>query len=104
MKTLDVECFSYIYGEDGRNSDAQISKKMSESFGFNHKMVESYKGNLMEVLNDNVRMLQEGAHFSPAAVQRFRRNMPELVVFQQNVRKSMQPQPNQPKPIAPPGK
>jgi len=45
--------------------------------------------------------IMEGANFSPAAVQRFRRNMPELVTFRPNLLSDMQQQPSRPKPAAP---
>lgn len=44
--------------------------------------------------------IMEGANFRPAAVQRFRRNMPDLVIFQPNMRTTMQQQTQQrPAPI-----
>ena len=48
--------------------------------------------------------IMEGANFSPAAVQRFRRNMPELGIFSLNLLSDMQQQPSRPKPAAPPRK
>ena len=48
--------------------------------------------------------IMEGANFSPEAVQRFRRNMPDLMIFTTNMRTTMQKQPGQPKPAAPPRK
>jgi Leucine-rich repeat (LRR) protein len=42
--------------------------------------------------------IMEGANFSPAAVQQFRQNMPELMTFRPNMRTAMQQQPSQPKP------
>jgi hypothetical protein len=33
--------------------------------------------------------IREGAHFSPAAVQRFQRNMPELTIFRPNLRSNL---------------
>lgn len=42
--------------------------------------------------------IMEGANFSPEAVQRFRRNMPELMIFRPNMRAAMQQQVGQPKP------
>jgi hypothetical protein len=40
----------------------------------------------------------EGANFSPVSVQRFRRNMPDLIIFQPNMRAATQQQPSQPRP------
>jgi hypothetical protein len=48
--------------------------------------------------------IMEGANFSPAAVQRFRRNMPELVIFQPNMRGASQQQPSRSKPSMSPRK
>ncbi len=45
----------------------------------------------------------EGVNFSPEAMQRFRRNMPELVIFQPNMRAAMQ-QPAQRRPTPAPMK
>jgi len=45
----------------------------------------------------------EGANFSPAGVQRFRRNMPDLVIFRPNLRAVMK-QPSRQRPVPTPRK
>lgn len=63
LNVPDVDCFSYALGEPKSNSDEYISMKMAEHLGYNHKIVESYKGNSLDVLYHNARLGHGLANF-----------------------------------------
>jgi len=63
LKHPKVSAFSYALGEAEPNSDEYVSKKMASSMSIQHKIVQSYKGNLPDVINHNARMGQGLANF-----------------------------------------
>ena len=63
LKVRDVDCFTCALGEPKPNSDEYISMKMAEHLGYNHKIVESYKGNFLDVLYHNARLGHGLANF-----------------------------------------
>jgi len=61
-KLKDVNCFSYAHGEPASNSDEYAAREMASYFGFNHKIVESYKGNILNVIKHNANLGHGRAH------------------------------------------
>ncbi len=59
----NVECFSYALGNPGSESDAYISEELANCFGFNHKIIQSYKGGLLGIINHNANLNQGVANF-----------------------------------------
>ena len=58
-----VRCFSYGLGNPKVNSDEYVSRQMANHFGFDHKVVNSYQGNLLDVIRHNAAFGQGIAHF-----------------------------------------
>lgn len=63
LNVPSVDCFSYAYGEPKPNSDEYVAREMANYLGFDHKVVESYKGNLLETINHNANLNQGLANF-----------------------------------------
>jgi hypothetical protein len=59
----NVSCFSYIYGEAKPGSDAFVAKDMARAAGYPHKVVQSYKGDLMATILANGKLGEGLANF-----------------------------------------
>lgn len=59
----NVECFSYCFGVPKPGSDEYISKEMANYLGFGHKIVKSYNGDFLDLINHNASMGQGLANF-----------------------------------------
>lgn len=63
LKVKNVNCFSYAHGEPKFNSDEYIAEKMASHLGYDFKVVQSYKGNIIDVLDHNARLGNGLANF-----------------------------------------
>ena len=63
LKLPEVSCFSYALGEPRSNNDAHVSKEMANCLGYGHRIVRSYKGNLLDTLGHNADLGQGLANF-----------------------------------------
>lgn len=56
LKIPDVYCFSYGLGRTKRGNDEHVAREMATSIGFKHRIVRSYKGNLVDMINLRTRL------------------------------------------------
>jgi hypothetical protein len=54
LQTPDVHCFSYVYGPPQPQHDASIAAYTSSRVGYAHEILQSYNGDLISVLQENV--------------------------------------------------
>ena len=63
LKVPDVCCISYASGKQKVNTDAHVSAQMAKLLGYEHRTMQSHKGNLLETIKHNADMAQGNANF-----------------------------------------
>lgn len=63
LQVPGVRCVSYSLGGDHPDDDAVISRAMAAVAGYEHRVIPSYTGDLLQVLAHNVALGQGQAHF-----------------------------------------
>jgi len=56
LRVPDVRCFSYAQGRPLPGSDEFVSAQMAKMYGYSHRIVQSFDGDVGSLLNANVRM------------------------------------------------
>ncbi len=63
LKISNVECFTYCFGVPKPGSDEYVSQEMANLLGVRHKIVNSYNGNVLDVIRQNANQGQGLANF-----------------------------------------
>jgi hypothetical protein len=68
LRAPDVRCLSYSLGAERPDDDAVLSRPMAAIYGYDHRTIPSYDGDLLGALARNVARGEGGAHFCEEAL------------------------------------
>ncbi len=58
LKHPEVQCFSYVHGKARSGSDAEVAALRAAHYGYEHMAVNSYSGDLIQMLDSNAHLCQ----------------------------------------------